>query len=366
MAQNISLAYQDGKSDKVYHAQVVKHLDGYIVNFQFGRRGSTLQTGCKTKIPVDLTKAETILADLAIEKIKKGYKPVDGSGDSTMTTVAADVAGRQSGLIPQLLNPIDREEALRLVADDDWMMQEKKDGVRLMVRVAPPFGTVTASNRKGQIVPISTVVEEKLKLMCHNFVVDGELIGDVYWIFDLLEVDGEDLRGLPALQRWDNLFNTFGIVDQEGSAIRIVKNYESTGVKEAAFQMLESERAEGVVFKLKNATSVPGRPNSGGNQLKFKFKGSATCMVMEQNGSKRSVRIAVAKGAQAQTIGNVTITANYEIPDPNVLIEVEYLYAYPDGSLFQPVYKGPRPDKNEPDEYHTLKFKQGTTDEDEA
>jgi bifunctional non-homologous end joining protein LigD len=47
-------------------------------------------------------------------------------------------------------------------------------------------------------------------------------------------------------------------------------------------------------------------------------------------------------------------------------VEVEYLYAFPGGSLFQPVYKGPRADKDAADAYDTLKFKQSTTDEDDA
>jgi hypothetical protein len=35
----------------------------------------------------------------------------------------------------------------------------------------------------------------------------------------------------------------------------------------------------------------------------------------------------------------------------------DYLYAFPGGALFQPVYKGPRPDKHYPDAYASLKFK---------
>jgi bifunctional non-homologous end joining protein LigD len=43
---------------------------------------------------------------------------------------------------------------------------------------------------------------------------------------------------------------------------------------------------------------------------------------------------------------------------------VRYLYAYPGGALYQPVYLGPRTDQTLPDDVSTLKFKQETDDDD--
>lgn len=45
------------------------------------------------------------------------------------------------------------------------------------------------------------------------------------------------------------------------------------------------------------------------------------------------------------------------------LVEIRYLYAYPGGSLYQPVYRGPRKDKETADYLDTLKFKQGSDEE---
>jgi len=41
----ISLYYNEGRSNKVYRVQLEQTDSGFIVNFQFGRRGSTLQSG---------------------------------------------------------------------------------------------------------------------------------------------------------------------------------------------------------------------------------------------------------------------------------------------------------------------------------
>jgi len=56
--QSISLYYREGGSDKVYHVQLREVGGGYVVNFQYGRRRSTLQTGNKTSTPVTRTEAE--------------------------------------------------------------------------------------------------------------------------------------------------------------------------------------------------------------------------------------------------------------------------------------------------------------------
>ena len=45
----------------------------FVVNFAFGRRDSTLQTGTKTSEPVDYDSAKKIYDRLVREKKAKGY-----------------------------------------------------------------------------------------------------------------------------------------------------------------------------------------------------------------------------------------------------------------------------------------------------
>ncbi len=114
-----------------------------------------------------------------------------------------------------------------------------------------------------------------------------------------------------------------------------------------------------------DAQYVPGRPNSGGAHLKLKFTASASCKVLGQNEGKRSVALAVRQepGNGFVEIGNVTIPANVAIPPADALVEIRYLYAYPGGSLYQPVYLGVRDDIEHADAVPSLKFKQGEDDE---
>ena len=46
------------------------------------------------------------------------------------------------------------------------------------------------------------------------------------------------------------------------------------------------------------------------------------------------------------SIGKVTIPPNHKIPNIGDLVEVQYLYAYRGGAIFQPVYKGRRVDSD--------------------
>jgi hypothetical protein len=62
-------------------------------------------------------------------------------------------------------------------------------------------------------------------------------------------------------------------------------------------------------------------------------------------------------------VGNVTIPPNFDIPPAGSLVDVRYLYARLGGSLYQPVYLGPRTDVDVADSAKSLKFKQGEDEE---
>ena len=69
-----SLYFKSGSSDKEYHVQVEKKGEGFVVNFQYGRRGSALRKGEKTALPTTLAIALNIFHEVLREKQKKGYR----------------------------------------------------------------------------------------------------------------------------------------------------------------------------------------------------------------------------------------------------------------------------------------------------
>ena len=327
------LFYRDGTSDKEYHASLIEAEGGYTVTFAFGRRGSALATGTKTTAPVALEKARQIYDKLLTDKKAKGYTP-DGSGALFAQT---DSEGRTSGLHPQLLNSIGEDAAGRLLADDDWCLQEKFDGKRIMASVAG--GLAGGSNRKGLFVSMPQEVSDALSTL-PDCEMDGELLGDGYVVFDLLKLGESDLRSRPYRERHAALAATV----PNTMSVRVAEAAWDAGGKRALYDRIAAQGGEGGVFKRADGLSVAGRPASGGSQVKCKFYATCTCLVSAQN-DQRSVRLSLSdESGRAVGVGSVTIPSNKAIPEPGALVEIRYLYAYPGGSLYQPTYLGERDD----------------------
>ena len=361
------LFHTDNGRNATYQIQIEPTPDGlFVVNFQFGATGSTLRPGTKTKQPVSLAEAEKVFQSLIKKQTSTGYK-LASIAQSPKSYQQRAASKTSSGLLPQLLNPIDEVLAEKLIADDKWFMQEKADGHHQMARVQGR--EITGSNRKGEVIPTDMrIVSGLAGIFGGNFagssVVDFEAVGDTALVFDLLQLGDEDLRHLGAWERWQRLFAAVCPKGQTrhpayNAPVQLVRTAVGTDAKRRLYDELKAEKAEGVVFKRKDATYTPGRPNSGGPLLKLKFVATATCVVLGQNGSKSSVILGVLEGGKPVYIGKCTIPPNHTMPAKGDLIEVRYLYAYKGGSMVQAVYLGKRDDKDQPDTRQSLKLKAG-------
>jgi bifunctional non-homologous end joining protein LigD len=126
--------------------------------------------------------------------------------------------------------------------------------------------------------------------------------------------------------------------------VRLVATAFTTQQKTELWHRLKQENREDIVFKRLDAPYTPGKPNSGGPQLKFKFVTTLSAIVAKVN-TKRSVELSLFKGRSLVSCGNVTIPANHDIPAVGAVVEVRYLYAYRESlALHQPVYLGLRDD----------------------
>jgi len=356
-SENTTLYFREGSSDKVYQACLEQKNGAWVVNFAFGRRGATLQTGTKTTTPIPFERAKDIYDKLVSEKTAKGYTP----GSNGTPYQHSDNAERVSGLLPQLLNPIDAAAAERLLNDLAWWMQEKKDGMRVLIR--KEGSEVTGINRKGLTIGLPNRIIAHSRALSGSFIIDGECVGDTLHAFDCLARDGADLTSRPYSQRYHALI-TF--VKNKGN-ILCIPTAAGPGDKRDLLKFLQQERKEGVVFKLRDAPYTPGRPSSGGSQLKHKFYATASLLVARVN-DKRSVALELfANKKERVEAGNVTIPPNQPIPKEGTVVEVRYLYAYKEsGRLYQPTYLGVRGDI-EPRACTTAQIKYRTpSEEDEA
>lgn len=168
----------------------------------------------------------------------------------------------------------------------------------------------------------------------HN--IDGEDMGDYIMLFDIYET------GIT----YENRFSILQLFYSDMRPMfRLVDVFKTTIEKTMAFKVLRENNAEGVVFIKKDSVYVGGRPNSGGNRLKFKFRATASCIVSGVSDVKRSISLSLINEEGVPVdVGNCTVYPNQSIPEVGKVVEVKYLYAYKGGSIFQPVLIGERDD----------------------
>lgn len=333
--ESTTLYFRQGPSDKVYQASIQPKDQGFMVHFAYGRRGSTLTTGSKTPAPVAYQIAKGIYDKLIKEKTAKGYTPGTDAG----TTTPPDSPGQHSGIHCQLLNPINEQQLNQFLFNHDYWMQEKFDGRRLLIR--KDGDQITGINRLGFPTAVPETIVRNAAKYPRNFLLDGEAVGDTLYAFDLLTIGPEDMRHLAFSVRYLRMRDMLNAFDH--SHIREVRVFfppQSAGW----FQQFKNEGKEGVVFKHKDAPYTPGRPNSGGSQLKYKFYETASLVVANVN-EQRSVSLILFEGGKIRPAGNVTIPPNHDVPAPGTVVECRYLYAFKEsGSIYQPVYLGARTD----------------------
>lgn len=333
----ISLYCTQSGADKEYHIQI-QPTDGalYTVNFQYGRRGSSLTAGTKTPSPVSLEMAKKIYNKLAAEKTAKGYSP----GTQGVPFQQTPLEHRDTGLQPQLLNTLDDSDLEDYLGNATHWMQEKKNGRRRRIRKVGH--TIIGSNKLGLAIALAEPLIHALRALPLDTVeLDGEEIGTTLHCFDLTNADGS-YTAAPYDQRYQRLRTLLDTTPQD--ALQLVPTAFTPEDKRAVFAQLKHDHAEGVVFKDYTAPYTIGRPSSGGPQLKYKFLATGSFIVVAHN-TKRSVQIGAMTPSGLHTMNNVTIPPNHAIPAIGRIIEVEYLYAFPaTHALCQPVYLEERDD----------------------
>ena len=321
-----------------------------MVDFAYGRRGSTLTTGTKTSSPVPLEEAKAIYQKLIKEKTAKGYT----AGESATPYQHNGKAKQGTGIHCQLLNPVDTDHVEDLIHHADWWMQEKLDGRRILVQ--KQGYAITGINRLGKAIALPASMIESALQSTEDFIIDGEGIGDTLHAFDALSIGGKNLQPLGYRERYLGLMNLLASFQHRN--IQLVPTFCHARDKQKQFHQLNESGREGVVFKHHEAPYLPGRPNSGGTQFKFKFYETASFIVTKLNAC-RSVSLILFDGAKIVKAGNVTIPPNQNIPGPGQVIECRYLYAFKEsGCIYQPVYLGMREDiRGEECTTTQLKFK---------
>lgn len=269
---------------------------------------------------------------------------------------SAAAAKERTDVFGFLPKPIDDARALELVHDDNYDASQKLDGDKKYAthRRSLGFGT----NKLRVRVPLPAAVSQELALIAKAMDSDAGLSFDGeemsrYWVYDLLELGGRDLRDLNYCHRQESLLvvaDRFARARAEAGLtgepmIRFLRKANTTEEKLALMRAAEEHDLEGVVFAHKH---LPGQI--------FKWKRWRELDVVCKANTRRSVEGFVYVGGILQSVGNVNISeARYrevleiEARGERAVAEVKCIYASGDaaarGQLEQGSVKRIRTDK---------------------
>jgi bifunctional non-homologous end joining protein LigD len=286
---------------------------------------------------------------------------------------------------------------------EGWSFEIKWDGYRIISTLAG--GDAELRTRKDQdytqrFENVARALRNALKTP--ECVVDGEVCAldedgrpsfsamqqagpgtpIVYYVFDLLEVDGEPLIDLPLSERRERLEQ---LLDRRNQTVRLSEAFDDGN---ALLQAAKQQRLEGIMAKRLDSRYLPGRRTR--DWLKIKARGRQEFVIVGYTRGKGrrertlgSLILGVYQGGELVYVGNCgTGFTEQEIDrllaklrplerdtppfrvvpkmprvrksdvvwlEPKLVCEVEFVEWTHDGHLRAPAYKGLREDKDPQD-----------------
>lgn len=249
---------------------------------------------------------------------------------------------------PQLATTMTQDKLLDACGDPSWVVQEKKNGHRLLTEFTSTtiHGFARNGNRVGIPVRVANALAPLGRAETKLFL-DGELITTAgigrYHVFDV--VIGDDL---PFGERWAalaSIADSLGWNDPEG-VVQIVPTVTETMDKVRFVQRLIRTAAEGIIARDINAVYEPGVRSR--NCLKYKLLKTIDAIVIDTGrGGKDNLILGLHDGDRMVEIGAVSAqTGDGPIVRKNDVVEVTFLTVSPDRRLIQPVTPRLRKDKD--------------------
>jgi bifunctional non-homologous end joining protein LigD len=264
------------------------------------------------------------LKETPVQNYVKSKKSTDNSDIPKEETVNQDDL-----IVPQLLTQIDDDELTSYLFNDDFGCQEKIDGKHLTLQIIN--NQFFVRNKKGISSTLSEF-ESDLRISNKDLLIDGEQKNSIFYTWDILEYDGQNLRNLPYSKRYEILQSI-----QFGHSIKIVQ-LVIKDEKLKLYNNLFDNKKEGIVFKRLNAKFTPGK---GDDQFKFKFYSECSVIVVEGRKNKASIGMELIGPNGREFVGYCSCSRKVEIGS---IVEIKYLYAYKGGCLYQPAFKEIRDD----------------------
>lgn len=254
-------------------------------------------------------------------------------------------------ILPQLAQATDTTSLTDFIHDDSWVMEQKLDGHRLLLMSPGVDMPPTALTRNG------TIYTRKLPRAIQDFrfpegelILDGELVGDTYWVFDLPRFAVP--QGEVGIERplWTRRAQLEGLLAMIQHPFKIVPQAQNADQKIRLSEAALRGNFEGLVLK-----KVDAPYRSGGRTpewLKVKFVATADCVVLDvRDDGKESARLGLVDGVTLVDVGRASLIGKEKNGTirPGDVVEVRYLYCGAGNRLYQPTILRLRDDKMPPE-----------------
>jgi bifunctional non-homologous end joining protein LigD len=282
---------------------------------------------------------------------------------------------------------------------DDWIYEIKWDGYRIVATIAGGDPALRTRKDQDYTKRFENVAKELVKaLKTPDCVVDGEVCAldeegrpsfsamqqgragtpIVYYVFDLLEVEGEPLVDLPLEERRERLEK---LLDKRNKTVRFSESFDDG---DALLDAANQQGLEGILAKRRGSKYLSGRRSR--EWLKIKGHGRQEFVIAgytrgkgRRHGTLGSLVLAIYEGDELVYAGNVGTgfsdreidrllkklkplerhtPAFKQVPkmprvrkgdvvwvEPQLVAEVEFVEWTHDGHLRAPSYQGLREDK---------------------
>lgn len=253
-------------------------------------------------------------------------------------------------ITPQLASPLELAHIGRYIVDDNWILEQKLDGHRLLLTLQPGLPPVAITrNGTAYTKGLPSAILNLRSFANPAIVLDGELVGDTYWAFDMLRGDrswhARPLRERRAeLEQFVNTTVTGPASGPYQSTLRSVPQARTAQGKERLLLFAAKHGMEGVVAKRADSVYTERRSPTW---LKAKFVTTADVVVMGvRDDGKESASLGIYRNGRLVEIGRCSILGK-TVPVVGSVVEVRYLYVnHPNAPrLYQPTLIRARKDK---------------------
>jgi bifunctional non-homologous end joining protein LigD len=302
--------------------------------------------------------------------------------------------GGKSVILPEFREPQLATLVDEIPEGDGWLFEVKYDGYRAVAAVAGPEVRLYTRNANDWTTQFKRLVEPLSKLTKGSLLLDGEICaikdgrtdfstlkdalssgGDlVYFVFDLLEQDGENHDKLPLVERKARLETLLKRADSP--SLQYSEHIVGHGQK--VFAAMRDAHQEGVIAKRATAPYRHERTRDwlkikvinrqefviGGWRPSDKKATFASLLLGTWEGDKLVYRGRVGTGFNADSAGELQkaldglalakpafaevprdVARHAEWVEPNLVAEIDFTELTPDGHLRHPSFVGLRSDK---------------------